>query len=81
MKGKTQQEKIDKYTCKLGHNLMCIRMGKGIVLSSISIDTGISVYTLHNIEKGKYQHIRILVLFRLAKYYHVMLSGLFEGMD
>lgn len=81
MKGKTLQKKIDKYTCKLGHNLMCIRMKKGISLSATSTDTGISVYTLHNIEKGKYQHIRILVLFRLAKYYHIMLSDLFEGMD
>ena len=74
------KQRIDEYTRKLGYNIMRIRVNKGIYLPAVSDALDISVYVLKNIEDGKYPTLKIVTIYRLAKYYQVDMRDFFEGM-
>lgn len=71
-------KKISTYTRKLGYNIMCIRVDKGISLPTVSDALNISVYVLKNIEAGKYPSLRIKTLFHLASYYKLSVKDLYK---
>lgn len=74
------KKKIDRELRKLGYNIMRIRIGKNIYLPAISDALDISVYVLKNIEAGKYPTVKIVTLFRLARYLKVNVRDFFDDM-
>lgn len=77
---KKLQKKIEEAAKIVAFNLMNIRITKGISLYRASTDLGISQCRLYNIERGKYQRVKIVQLYLLAVYYQVELPDLFKGM-
>jgi DNA-binding XRE family transcriptional regulator len=79
MKSKSLPKGIDKVTRRLGYNIMRIRVDKGIYLPTVAAALGLSIYEMKNIEKGKYPHLKMWLLFELIEYFGVKTVDLFEN--
>lgn len=69
----------DEFLRILGYNIIQARLNRGIYLPAVAKALNISVYTLSNIENGKYPHLNIETIYSLAECFRVDVGEFFEG--